>query len=77
MNVILLHNNHRNVSATHVAIFRVLRKMSTYILRFIKILIKLPEDDSQEGVETYRSASVLTVKTLYCTIVHLLVYFLS
>ena len=71
MNVILLHNNHRNVSATHVAIFRVLKQMlSTYILRFIKILIKLPEDDSQEGVGTYRSASVLTVKTLCCNIVH-------
>jgi len=71
MNNILLHNNHRNVSPTHVAIFRVLRKMlSTYILNFIKILIKLPGDDSQEGVETYRGASVLTVKTLYCNIVH-------
>ena len=43
MNVILLHNNHRHVSATQVAIFRVVRKMlSIYILRFIKILIQTP-----------------------------------
>jgi len=28
MNVILLHTYHRHVSATHVAIFRVLRKIT-------------------------------------------------
>ena len=37
MYVISLHSNHRHVSATHVAIFRVVGKvLSIYILRFYK-----------------------------------------
>jgi hypothetical protein len=32
MNVILLHTNHRHVSATHVAIFRAVNKKNTSII---------------------------------------------
>jgi hypothetical protein len=52
--------------------FNLFHLITIYVLH--KYWCALPEDNPQDRAETCRSSSVLSVKTLHCNTVHLLVY---
>ena len=65
----------------HSTNFKISNNLNTILTYFIylksifytEITNVLPEDDPQK-VETFQSSSTLSMKTVYCNIVHLLVF---